>query len=549
MSMGIVPDDHLPRLLDLARAPAPTGLSYGTVRDFCEGVDWCPALLEYNRDIKDSQRFWMLKTILATQPRGATLLEIGAGEPIVADILGRLGYRVIVVDPYEGAANGPLHVEHFRRAYTNVEYRVSWFSADLEGISPGSVDCCYSISVIEHIPFDRLEAVVQGMRLLTREGGSTLHAIDYVALGNGTAYHTEMFQRFAGLLGYSIREADAVIARAAADPDTYYLSAEGHNRWRGGVPYDQFPMRRVLSLQVVGWPTTSARSRDDRSELLKAAKLARLRAEYDESLLGPLVETARSVVENQLLPSWTNVWLYNGRMMNISLRDAVGRQIFVDKAYEIQLSLFLTEALKPGDVFLDVGAHHGYFSMIAADLVGATGAVHAFEPTPASFRQLVHNTREFDNVTLHALAIGARLGTATINDYGEAFAAYNSIFAARVIGPVPPVEASHVVTMVSLDDFCRSADIRPTIIKVDVESMEAEVIAGMGDVLRSARPIVVLEVGDFSHLTQAGVPSTPDLIGLMSGFGYRPFDVADGHLRSHLVREAYDYGILVFAPS
>lgn len=253
MSTAIVPDEDLARISNFLTANLKPGLTHGTVEDYCAGFDLCPRLMSYNNDLKDSQRFWILKTILATQPRGATLLEVGAGEPVIADLLGRLGYKIIVVDPYEGAGNGPTSVDHFRKIYTNVDYIVDWFSPELNSIERGSIDCCYSISVIEHISLDKIETVVAGLRHFCKPTGSTIHAIDYVSLGGGADYHYNMFLKFVALLGYSEEDAVKSLRMAKADPDTYYLSAEAHNRWRGEVSYAHFPMRRVQSMQVLGW--------------------------------------------------------------------------------------------------------------------------------------------------------------------------------------------------------------------------------------------------------------------------------------------------------
>jgi hypothetical protein len=43
---------------------------------------------------------------------------------------------------------------------------------------------------------------------------------------------------------------DQVLRTMSDDVDTYYLSAESHNRWRAGVPYDEFPMRVCVSIQL-----------------------------------------------------------------------------------------------------------------------------------------------------------------------------------------------------------------------------------------------------------------------------------------------------------
>ena len=97
-------------------------LSYGTVRDFCDSFDHLHPIATANGDLKDNQRPWALKAILSVVPPGGRVLEIGAGEPFIADVLDRLGYEVWVVDPYDGTGNGPREHERFR---TNVQEFIS----------------------------------------------------------------------------------------------------------------------------------------------------------------------------------------------------------------------------------------------------------------------------------------------------------------------------------------------------------------------------------------------------------------------------------------
>ena len=84
------------------------------MRDFCDSVDHLHPLATANGDLKDCQRPWVFKAILAKVAYGGRLLEIGGGEPLVADLLNRLGYQVWVVDPYDGSGNGPQDFERFR---------------------------------------------------------------------------------------------------------------------------------------------------------------------------------------------------------------------------------------------------------------------------------------------------------------------------------------------------------------------------------------------------------------------------------------------------
>ena len=66
----------------------------------------------------------------------------------------------------------------------------------------------------------------------------------------GDAEHLARLRRITSSLGIADAELDRVLAELADDPETYFLSAEGHNRWRGGAPYDGFPMRRCVSIQL-----------------------------------------------------------------------------------------------------------------------------------------------------------------------------------------------------------------------------------------------------------------------------------------------------------
>ena len=227
---------------------APPRLGYATVRDYCDSVDHLPQVATASRDLKDAQRPWALKAIVGSIRPGARLLEIGAGEPIVADLLARLGYKVTVIDPYDGRDRGPADFEAMQAAYPRVRIIRGLFPHDVP--TGERYDCVYSISVVEHLQADVIEAVCTGICRLTRDGGCTIHAIDHVLRGAGEAEHLARLRRVTSSLGIADAELDQVLTEAADDPETYFLSAESHNRWRSRVPYDRFPMRRCISVQL-----------------------------------------------------------------------------------------------------------------------------------------------------------------------------------------------------------------------------------------------------------------------------------------------------------
>ena len=247
-SAWTIKDTPLQGLVERYRGnfPLPTA-SYGTVEDFADSVDNMPGLAGANFDMKDLQRCWMLKAIIGNVPAGSRLLEIGAGEPLVAGALSRLGYDVTIVDAYDGSGNGPREFETFRSVYPDLTFVREHFPPQTEvGEDFAAI---YSISVLEHVPLNVIDSVMDRSRkLLARQQGVSIHAVDHVLAGWGAEEHLEKLRRIATGMGIADADLDTALAELAADPETYFVSAESHNRWRGALPYDQYPMRRIVSV-------------------------------------------------------------------------------------------------------------------------------------------------------------------------------------------------------------------------------------------------------------------------------------------------------------
>ena len=226
-------------------------LSYATVSDFCDSFDHLRPIATANGDLKDSQRPWVLKAILSVVPLGGRVLEIGAGEPFIADMLDRLGYETWVVDPYDGTGNGPLEYERFRDECPGIHFVRSFFGEQVLSAPPGGFDCIYSISVLEHVPAKALEGVFAGIKKYLEPNGWSIHAIDHVHKGSGAVEHFEKLKSMVRWSGFDEIELMKLLERMDADQETYYLSAESHNRWRGSLSYDAFPMRVCVSIQIV----------------------------------------------------------------------------------------------------------------------------------------------------------------------------------------------------------------------------------------------------------------------------------------------------------
>jgi glycosyltransferase involved in cell wall biosynthesis len=243
------------RLRRVAKRYAPyrpdASLSYATVEDYSDSVERLAALATLNQDMKDAQRPWVFKTVLGSIPRGGRLLEIGAGDPWVADLLSRLGYEVVVVDPYDGRDRGPDRFDAIKAQFPRVKFLRGLFPQAVSALPDRLFDCIYSISVLEHLPTEAIDEVFRGIALHSRTPASpTVHAIDHVLLGEGAEEHLERLRRMVRVLGFGDGALAEVLARLKADPEAYFLSAEAHNRWRGSAPYRDFPMRRCVSVQI-----------------------------------------------------------------------------------------------------------------------------------------------------------------------------------------------------------------------------------------------------------------------------------------------------------
>lgn len=243
-----------------AKTSTQKAMGYATVRDFCDSADYIPQLCKPNGDLKNVQRPWIVKEILSQVPLGGKLLEVGGGIPAVAGFLTELGYEVTIVDPYEGAGNGPMEYEKYVQQYPHVNIIRTLFEPNLEGIAPASFDGIFSISVLEHIWGEPLENVYRGIRQFLRPTGKSIHCVDHVLRGADAERHEEnlkvillnqlRLQDPAYTVGDFEDQYKRMIARLKYDLETYYLSAEGHNFWRGGVAYDIFPFRKVVSIET-----------------------------------------------------------------------------------------------------------------------------------------------------------------------------------------------------------------------------------------------------------------------------------------------------------
>ncbi len=170
---------------------------------------------------------------------------------------------------------------------------------------------------------------------------------------------------------------------------------------------------------------------------------------------------------------------------------------YYESNYEQITFNFLRENLSKGDVYLDCGGHIGLFAVVGARLVGETGRVFSFEPTPLS-RSVLEQTVRLNNcqniVDVRAEAISRTSGTATFFDTGTEISNANSLVKTNKQG------GNLEVKTVSLDGFAIEHELqRIGCIKIDVEGSEKDALLGAKQVIEKYRPAISLGLHPFAY--------------------------------------------------
>jgi FkbM family methyltransferase len=237
----------------------------------------------------------------------------------------------------------------------------------------------------------------------------------------------------------------------------------------------------------------------------------------------------------------------DGARLEVDASDLVGTYIAYFGVWEPNLTSWLEARLRPGDVFVDVGANVGYFTVLSSRLVGASGRIVSIEPSPLTNTVLRRNiaANGGENVRVENVAAFDSSGEVVV------FGASERIVGGTTLDPdwadrwafdtQVSVSAEPLSNLLSDDEVARAA-----VLKIDVEGSELQVLEGMEPILPRLRDDVAIVL----ELEGEAVGIATETLGR---FGFEAFVIendysADSYLEPRitpprpLAREAVSHG-------
>lgn len=228
-----------------------------------------------------------------------------------------------------------------------------------------------------------------------------------------------------------------------------------------------------------------------------------------------------------------------GATMALHLPDLIQENILLSGYWEPAISSYIANALKPGDVFIDIGANVGYYSLLASHLVQNNGLVYSFEASPSIFTQLTENLaiNAAHNVRAQQIAIGNRAEEVWIWSAPQGNIGHSTIMANVAENDGHSREARiECAPLNQLIDPRHLLSAR--LVKIDTEGAERLVIEGIS-----------AQLGDFSNETEWLVELSPaylengksDSDWIFEAFanaGYAAFKVRNDYAR--MLQDSWD---------
>ena len=189
---------------------------------------------------------------------------------------------------------------------------------------------------------------------------------------------------------------------------------------------------------------------------------------------------------------------------------------------EVRLTKYLIKRIaeNPSEVIFDVGAHHGFYSLLAHTVSGGAATIYAFEPSDFHFKVLMRNIGHQSHTKGVNAAVYSSEKPLTFFESERTVSTADQAAVDEAKGG-KVLYRTVTVPAITLDAFCAREGVVPTFLKIDVEGAEAAALEGARTLLRTHHPDLSLECWGTSHVRETNP------VAILMSEGYAPFRITD----------------------
>lgn len=193
---------------------------------------------------------------------------------------------------------------------------------------------------------------------------------------------------------------------------------------------------------------------------------------------------------------------FDKKKLKFSTRSKVAKEWFYPRyisgwrMHEPPVAGLVAEKLKQKDIFFDIGANLGFFSILASYYCNQGGEVHTFEMDPQLIpliEESVNLNKNVSQVIINSFAcsnINAELCQFSADQVGNP--STNSLNKNKIV-PDKNKQVTNVLSL-SIDKYCEQVDVYPDFMKIDIEGAEVFALPGMLETLDKSKPEMILEL-------------------------------------------------------
>lgn len=239
---------------------------------------------------------------------------------------------------------------------------------------------------------------------------------------------------------------------------------------------------------------------------------------------------------------------WTGVKLSLYMEDRIQRRIFIKKSHELETEVHILKLAQNAGGFLDIGANIGYFSLMLAHRF-PNMPVYSFEPNPNNLKRIDINAKlnNLSNIKICNLCVSNVPGKVVFAVPPENESGWGRMDTSELPGGIFTKVTSEADTLDNLLSKGFFGDIKPNLIKIDIEGSEEKAFRGATEFIKKFRPSLCVELNESCLI--ANDSSSLQMMTLLQSWGYEAFYISDDQLKSTKVPiKNYSYLNYFFLP-